>query len=73
MSYREENGQVILTMSREDWQNLLITLGYAAEYRECYALLNRLNEGNPNYIPYQVSSPSPSPADSNSTRKENSQ
>jgi hypothetical protein len=64
VSYREENGQVILTLSWEDYQNLLITIGYAAGsmntngdqrwYRECYLLLNRLNSGNPSYTPYQL-------------------
>ena len=29
MSYREENGQVILTMSREHYANLMITFGLA--------------------------------------------
>jgi hypothetical protein len=64
MGYSEKDGQVVLTLSREDWQSLLITIGYAAgamnsngdsrSYRECYELLNRLNQGNPNYTPYQV-------------------
>jgi hypothetical protein len=30
VSYREENDQVILTMSREDYARLLMALGYAA-------------------------------------------
>lgn len=66
MSYREEDGQVILTMSREDYNRLLMTFALAtvrgiesrAEFPEAVentlALLNRLNEGNPNYTPYQV-------------------
>ena len=62
MSYREENGQVILTMSREDYERTMRTLGYAAgnalRSREgrvaTFELLNRLNSGNPNYTPYQV-------------------
>jgi hypothetical protein len=63
MSYREENGQVILSMSPEDYDELLITLGYAVGaalqanghlLRRITPLLNRLNEGNPNYRPYQV-------------------
>ena len=66
MSYREENGQVILTMSRADYERLLIRLGMAAGYAAKYDatmgqtlkqdldFLNRLNEGNPNYTPYQV-------------------
>ena len=67
MSYREENDQVILTMSREDYQMLLIVLGYATggaikdawtPASRMFELTNRLNEGNPNYQPYEVS-PSP--------------
>lgn len=61
MSYREENGQVILTMSPNDWRYLLLVLGYAMGYFEVaenrqilLSFLNRLNEGNPNYTPYQV-------------------
>lgn len=60
MSYREENGQVILSMSREDYDLLLLALGgftLAAENAPAprlLAFMNRLNEGNPNYTPYQV-------------------
>lgn len=63
MSYREENGQVVLTMSREDYQILLISLGYytagidsrgGSALGEMIELLNRLNEGNPHYTPYRV-------------------
>ena len=63
MSYREENGQVVLTISRDDYENLLIHLGIAAGYfsrahgdlfAQSCALLNRLNQGNPHYIPYAV-------------------
>src|SRR5437588_465675 len=32
MSYHEENGQVVLTMSRDDYDALLIRLGIAAGY-----------------------------------------
>lgn len=64
MSYREENGQVVLTMSQEDYAALLKRLATAAGYDARFygtealgrhlALLNRLNEGNPNYTPYEV-------------------
>lgn len=64
MSYREENGQVVLTISHEDYDALLMRLASAAAYSaRCYgtaslgqhlALLNRLNEGNPKYTPYEV-------------------
>ena len=65
MSYSEENGQVILTMSREDHANLMVTFGLAMAAHDSgdsvmlgriTALLNRLNSGNPNYTPYQVES-----------------
>jgi hypothetical protein len=65
MNYREENGQVVLTMSREDYNSLLKV--FAAATAKLFrvnpkkgstdwilALLNRLNQGNPNYTPYQV-------------------
>ena len=63
MSYSEENGQVTLTMSREDYQLMLIIFGAACGWMtlaragnpgRVLELLNRLNEGNPNYTPYQV-------------------
>jgi hypothetical protein len=77
MSYREENGQVVLTMSREDFNLLLMMLGTATAATvpdgvlksvpilvyprsRSLALLNRLNEGNPNYTPYELAT---SPAD----------
>jgi hypothetical protein len=63
MSYREEDGKVVLTMSREDYE-LLVTLSGAGIARlrvipefhteGCLMMLNRLNQGNPNYTPYQV-------------------
>jgi len=62
LSYHEQNGQVLLTMSREDFDHLLIVFGAASaaflaragDLADVLALLNRLNEGNPNYTPYQV-------------------
>jgi hypothetical protein len=62
MSYREENGQVILTMSREDYDLLMIFLGAASgnigrhvpSFHRLPDLVNRLNSGNPHYTPYQV-------------------
>ena len=66
MSYREENGQVILTMSREDYERLLMLLGACTVHAahggksmftldDILGLLNRLNDGNPNYTPYELS------------------
>jgi hypothetical protein len=65
MSYREENGSVILTMSREDYDRLLLALGFAArralktrDWRlNIFELLNRLNQGNPHFTPYETSKP----------------
>jgi hypothetical protein len=64
VAYREENDEVILTMSREDYERLLMAMGEyavrAAENRSILSfsatirLMNRLNQGNPNYTPYQV-------------------
>jgi len=65
VSYREENGQVILTMSREDYDRVLMRLGTAggvlsrqsftnAQLWDELKFLNRLNEGNPNYTPYRT-------------------
>ena len=62
MSYSEKDGQVVLTMSREDYDWILFALGALAGGRArdgadtmpIVSLLNRLNQGNPNYTPYQV-------------------
>jgi hypothetical protein len=69
MSYSEKDGQVILTMSREDYDKLLMLVGLgtgivrrnsgmsAAHSKlldHCTAFMNRLNQGNPHYTPYQV-------------------
>jgi hypothetical protein len=65
MSYREENGQVVLTMSRQDFERLLLCLGGAVgaaclidpwvlSINEVFELINRINEGNPNYTPYSI-------------------
>lgn len=61
MSYSEENGQVGLTMSREDYDIVLMALGAFTALTwdkhkgaRMLDLVNRLNSGNPNYTPYQV-------------------
>lgn len=76
MSYSEQDGNVVLTMSREDAdklfgalkaQQIVIHAGQFHQWaslaicreRGCMRtkdLLDRLNEGNPNYTPYQVKS-----------------
>lgn len=65
MSYREENGQVVLTMSRDDYEIILLSLGTFSGLRgssigPMLALMNRLNEGNPNYRPYALTTSPPS-------------
>lgn len=63
MSYSERDNQVVLSMSREDYDFLTMNLGacLAAQalhrgsiLAQLVGLMNRLNEGNPNYTPYQV-------------------
>jgi len=62
MSYSEQDGQVILTMSREDFETLSMSLGALMilrmdkkdEMARLFGVLNRLHEGNPNYTPYQT-------------------
>lgn len=62
MGYREEGGAVVLTMSREDYNALLMALGYVAgasgglwkDMRFALGLVNRLNAGNPSFTPYEV-------------------
>jgi hypothetical protein len=59
MNYSEENGQVVLRMSREDYEMVLQSLGALmilrmdnrGEMERLFGVLNRLNEGNPNYTP----------------------
>ena len=59
--YREENGQVILSMSKEDWDRVSLVLDLTRRLRfneeplKGYdELLDRLNSGNPHYTPYQT-------------------
>lgn len=66
MSYREENGQIVLTMNQQQYERLLMVFAMATMkgmvFRSDFPratentmeLLNQLNEGNPNYRPYQV-------------------
>ncbi len=62
MAYSEENGQVVLRMSREDYELVLMALGAFTAItwknglngHRVLEVLNRLNAGNPNYTPYQV-------------------
>jgi hypothetical protein len=57
-------GNIVITMTRDDYDSLLLQLGYAAGCagqnddpvfrRNNILLLNRLNAGNPHYRPYIV-------------------
>jgi hypothetical protein len=68
VSYSEKDGQVLLTMSRDDYDTLLFAFGWAAgsalrdkdrgRLNRMLQVINRVNEGNPEYRPYQVN-PSP--------------
>jgi len=70
--YREENNQVILAMSRDDYDWLLKVFAVATAAVIAKAgidkvgcvldVLNRLNQGNPNYTPYQLKPDSPGPS-----------
>ena len=65
MSYSEQDGQVKLTMSRDDYDLVLKVFAMATVRAmtdkrpilgslQVVELLNRLNQGNPNYTRYQV-------------------
>lgn len=62
MSYTLEGDEVVLRMSREDYEHLLFLIASAhgkmfdsweSRPREL-AFMNRLNSGNPNYTPYRT-------------------
>ena len=70
MSFSEQDNRVILSMSREDYQLLLCVFAGCTKLaftgpmgnlilgpEKIIGLLNRLNEGNPNYMPYQTGEP----------------
>jgi hypothetical protein len=60
MSYSEENGQVILTMTGDDFDFLMLALAGAIDtfgVERMVLFANRLNEGNPRYTPYDLTSP----------------
>lgn len=59
MSYREENGQVVLTMSKDQFNQLIkmtaaATVHFWPDTMWILRLMNHFNEGNPHYTPYQV-------------------
>jgi hypothetical protein len=60
MGYSEENGEVVLRLSRADYEAVLLALGIATGLTAkdgfpvsgWVELVNRLNQGNPNFQPY---------------------
>jgi len=59
MTHREENGQVVLTMSREEFANLrkVFRSAIVSSWPDTLWILqleNCLNEGNPRWTRYQV-------------------
>jgi hypothetical protein len=67
MSMKRENGRVVIDISDADYKMLLIALGMAMAVSlgddERVALIvrlaNTINEGNPDWTPYALSSPAP--------------
>ena len=58
---REPNGLIALRITQDEWDELLIVFRYAIGSsddalirRGILRLANRLNMGNPNFIPYEV-------------------
>ncbi len=65
---RMENGDVQITMTQGDWHFILlmlncVALGYEDAQAKtliegnavpCKALINRINAGNPNFVPYEI-------------------
>lgn len=62
MGYSENNGNVVLEMTKEDYLSLLFCLGMATGkcsdnkpmMNSMVSLLNRLNQGNPNFSQYEI-------------------
>ncbi len=69
MAYKREGDTVFLTMTVDQYELLLLALGYATGaaskdgssfFWTFVRLVNELNEGNPNFTPYELP-PDPSP------------
>jgi hypothetical protein len=61
MPWSEKGDRVVIDMTREEYNLLLIALGYATgaaknlDLQQAFLrLVNMINEGNPNYTPYEV-------------------
>jgi hypothetical protein len=61
---KSQDANVVIAMTPDDWEALILTLGYAgqfirstdgaARFSRHLALLNRLNAGNPSWTPYEI-------------------
>jgi hypothetical protein len=61
LGYNERDGLVVLAMTQADYENVLVALGFAtgaavssSTRTFLVGLINRLNQGNPNFTPYEV-------------------
>lgn len=62
MSVRREGDRMHIEVSLDDWDSILVTLGAAlgvvfrdpSKFYIWLAVINRLNEGNPHFIPYEI-------------------
>jgi len=64
MKYTEHGDTITLEMSRDDYEGLLLMLGFAAgaasrkgelhTYWRWIDFVNRLNDGNPRFTPYEI-------------------
>jgi hypothetical protein len=67
MGYTRNGDRVTIEMNIEDWQSLVFVLGAAAgaasrngdtaSFLKWLELANRLNAGNPNWLPYELAAP----------------
>jgi len=61
----DQNGNIVLTMIREDFDLLVLAMGFGTvnirpEFRQkMLGLVNRINSGNPNFTPYEIPPPCP--------------
>jgi hypothetical protein len=54
---RRENGRVLIDISEHEYVCLLFMLGYALGCNsrpDWWRLVNSINDGNPDYIPYAI-------------------
>ena len=62
MKYTREGDRVTLEMSVDDWENLLIYMGYVTgtmkpcsrRFWEAINFVNEINKSNPNFTPYEI-------------------